>query len=64
MKGDVDGTGVVDSTDYLRLKKVFLGEMPSPKGIYMYSADMDQNGSIDSTDYLQIKKIFLGTYEY
>ncbi len=64
MKGDVDGTGVVDSTDYIRLKKVFLDEMPSPEGIYMYSADMDRNDTIDSTDYLQIKKVFLGTYEY
>lgn len=64
MKGDVDGSGVVDSTDYLRLKMVFWGEMPVPEGIYMYSADMDQNGKIDSTDYLQIKKIFLGTYEF
>ena len=60
----MDGSGVVDSTDYLRLKKVFLGEFPSPEGIYMYSADMDQSGKIDSTDYLQIKKIFLGTYEF
>ena len=63
MKGDVDGSGVVDGTDYLRLKKVFFGEMAAPEGIYMYSADMDQNEKIDSTDYLQIKKVFLGTYD-
>jgi len=63
MKGDVDGSGVVDSTDYLRLKKVFLGDLPTPEGIYMYSADMDQNARIDATDYLQIKKVFLKTYE-
>jgi len=64
MKGDVDGSGNVNSTDYLRLKKIFLGYIAAPEGIYMYSADMDQNEKIDSTDYLQIKKIFLGTYHY
>ncbi len=64
MKGDVDASGVVDSTDYLRLKKVFLGDLPTPEGIYMYSADMDQNEKIDATDYLQIKKVFLGTFEH
>ncbi len=59
--GDVDGSGVVDSTDYLRIKSVFL-KTYSVEGAYHVAADADFNGEINATDYLQIKAHFLGTY--
>jgi hypothetical protein len=59
--GDVNGDGAVDSTDYLKIKKQFLGEN-SISGIFLSSADIDKNGIIDSTDYLKIKCHFLGSF--
>ncbi len=58
--GDVDGSGVVDSTDYVIIKKVFL-KSTSLVGAYFVAADTETDGAITSTDYIQIKKYFLGT---
>ncbi len=57
--GDVDGTGIVDSTDYLKIKSMFIGEIKL-QGAYEASADVDKDGEINSTDYLRIKNYFLG----
>jgi hypothetical protein len=60
--GDLDGNGVIDSTDYLRVKGAFLKQYEltaAEDG----AADVDGNGRVDSTDYLRIKEHFLGTYE-
>jgi hypothetical protein len=56
--GDVDGTGIMDTTDYLRIRSVFLGTY-SLTDVENLAADMDANGIIDSTDYLKIKAKFL-----
>ena len=61
--GDANMDGVVDSTDYLRVKKAFIGEF-NLKGTAYAMADVDYNGIIDSTDYLRIKSAFLGLYEF
>jgi hypothetical protein len=57
--GDVDGNCKIDSTDYLRIKSMFLGTL-NLEGANFLAADMDNNNKIDSTDYLKIKSIFLG----
>jgi hypothetical protein len=57
--GDVDGSGKVDSTDYLLVKKFFL-DMTDLGGVNFMAADTDMSGKIDGTDYLKIKKHFLG----
>ena len=59
--GDVDGSGTIDSTDYLRIKGGFLGTYKL-EGEYLLAADIDQSNSIDTTDYLRVKGAFLGTY--
>ena len=61
VKGDVDGSGAVDSTDYIRVKAMFLGNY-SLKNEYFVAGDADGSGNIDSTDYLRLKGSFLGTY--
>ncbi len=61
IKGDVDGNGVIDSTDYMRIKSVFLGNI-TLSHIYNVAADCDGNGVVDSTDYMRMKAHFLGTY--
>jgi|GEM_PF-6450367 len=57
--GDVDGSGVVNSTDYIIVKKAFIKAVELD-GHYALAADIDENGSIDSTDYLKIKSHFIG----
>ena len=58
--GDVDGSGSIDATDYLSVKKHFLKQI-NVEGVYAIAANTDQKGTIDATDYLKIKNHFLGT---
>ncbi len=59
--GDVDGTGIIDGTDYIRVKSLFL-ETFKMNSIEEAAADVDGTGKIDATDYMKIKSHFLGTY--
>ncbi len=59
--GDVDGTGVIDSTDYLKIKSMFLG-CEALEGVYFDAANVDNDDCISSTDYLRIKSYFLGNH--
>jgi hypothetical protein len=61
LQGDVDGNGVIDTTDYMRVKAAFLGTFKLSEGEFI-AADVDKNGVIDTTDYMRIKAHFLGTY--
>ncbi len=60
--GDVTGDGIIDSTDYLRVKGHFLGTYVL-EGYTFIAGDVNGDGIIDSTDYLRIKGHFLGTYD-
>ena len=60
--GDVDGSGQVDVTDYMRIRSMLLGTFDLA-GAYLQAGDVDRNGKIDTTDYLQVRAYFLGTYE-
>ena len=60
--GDTDGTGIVDLTDYMKVKSVFM-DVSSLEGPYALAADTDGNGNIDSTDYLRIKGYFIGAMD-
>ncbi len=60
--GDIDGNGVIDTTDYLRVKSAFLEAMKLGDA-QTIAADVDGNGTIDGTDYMRIKGHFLGTFE-
>ncbi|MBE6648131.1 MAG: hypothetical protein E7614_01265 [Ruminococcaceae bacterium] len=58
ISGDVNGSGEIDSTDYLQIKSMFLGEL-SLENEFFSAADTDKNGYVNSTDYLKIKKYLL-----
>lgn len=60
--GDVDGSGTVDATDYLKVKMFCIGSA-TLQGSYFVAADADGNGEIEMTDYLRIKGHFLGSFD-
>ena len=62
IKGDIDGDGAVSSTDYLKIKSAFIGNI-SLEGVYFMAADIDENNTIDTTDYMRIKSYFFGEYQ-
>ncbi len=60
--GDVDGSGSVATTDYMRIKSAFIGTFAMSE-VENCAADVDKNGSIDATDYMRIKAHFLGDFD-
>ena len=60
--GDVDGSGIVDSTDYIKIKSMLRGEC-SLSGVYFSASDVWVDGIVDMTDYLRVKSFFLGVYD-
>ncbi len=59
--GDVTGDGIINSTDYIRIKGHFLGTFKLT-GTGLLCGDVTEDGVINSTDYIRIKSHFLGTY--
>ncbi len=59
--GDVDGNGVISSTDLLQVQS-HCNSLSSLTGAYLHAADTDENGVIGSTDCLRIKGNFIGIY--
>ncbi len=61
ISGDVDGNGIVDSTDYLKIKNLF-ATSSTIDGAYFLAADTEPDGEITSTDYIRVKAHFVGDY--
>ena len=61
LSGDVDSSGIIDSTDYLKIKSYFMGKLDFSELMFK-AADIDGSEKIDSSDYLKIKSAFLGKY--
>jgi hypothetical protein len=59
--GDLDGNGIVDTTDYLRLKAAVHGSFML-NDVQTEAADVDETGSLDSQDYQNLKAYFFGTF--
>jgi hypothetical protein len=59
VNGDVDGTGKINSTDYLQVKNSMTGKT-NLQNEYFTAADTDGNGKISATDYLNIKGYLTG----
>ncbi len=63
VKGDTDGSGEIDATDYIRIKSLFLGKLVLEEE-YLLASDTDDTKEIDATDYLRVKGYFLGAFEF
>jgi hypothetical protein len=61
VQGDLDGNGIVDTTDYLRLKAAVHGSFML-NDVQTEAADVDETGSLDSQDYQNLKAYFFGTF--
>jgi hypothetical protein len=59
VKGDVDGSGKINATDYLIIKNAFTGKATLVDE-YFSAADVDNNQKINATDYLGIKDYLTG----
>ncbi len=59
VKGDITGEGVIDTTDYIRIKSNFIGDYILNEACSL-AADVDDSGKVDSTDYIKVKSHFLG----
>ncbi len=57
--GDVNGDGLLTSTDYMQIKKHFSNTIQL-QGAALRAADVTGDGAIRSTDYLKIKRAFNG----
>jgi hypothetical protein len=59
-KGDVNGDGIVKSTDYMRIKNYIMGTS-SLTDAQKVAADVNRDGVVKSTDYMKIKNYIMGT---
>ena len=61
IKGDVDGDGEEQATDYVKIKNYIMERAGSELNlIQSYAADVDDNGEIGATDYVLIKNRIMG----
>ena len=61
LPGDVDGDGLVSTTDYLRIKSYFSVGFDLADA-FLEAADINEDGAVDTTDILRVKSDFLNTY--
>jgi hypothetical protein len=62
VRGDVDGDGLIDSTDYLRIKSEFLGLLTFDEPSYL-AADVDGDGRLTALDAAYILQKSAGIIE-
>jgi hypothetical protein len=60
IKGDTTGDGLINTSDYIQVKKSFLKTYTFDQWAAM-AAEVQENGRIDATDYIRIKLHFLGS---
>ena len=59
LKGDINENGLIDSMDYIYLKRAYFGTFILSKPTV---GDLNDNGVIDSMDYIYLKRMYFGTY--
>ncbi len=62
MLGDVNKDGSINSTDFMQVRRHYLGLYTIPEE-NLALADVNKDGKINSTDFMQIRRHFLGIFE-
>ena len=60
--GDTDGNGIVDTTDYMRIKAAIMDTLALSQA-ETAAADVDLSGSVNTTDYMRVKAYFQGKFD-
>ena len=60
--GDLDGNGIVDTTDYMRVKSALRGAFDIDEA-QRKAADTDENDKINAADHIRLKSYFMGTHD-
>lgn len=63
LRGDVDGSGELDTLDYMILKRSILGTY-TLSADEASRADVNLDGEVSSMDYMMLKRVILGTYSF
>lgn len=61
--GDINGDGIIDARDSLRILKYVVGEYNLDEDIYFYAADVSGDNVVDARDSLRILKYTVGEYQ-
>ncbi len=61
VKGDVNGDGKINSTDFMQVRKAYLS-LYTLDGANEKAADVNGDGTVNSTDFMQIRRHFLKLY--
>ncbi len=61
IKGEVNGDGLINGTDYMQIKSYFLKKIQL-SGVYYTAADCDNSSDVSTTDYMRLKSYFLKQY--
>ncbi len=62
VKGDVNGDGNINSTDFMQVRRAYLGLFDLDEACAK-AADVNGDGKINSTDFMQIRRHYLKLYE-
>ncbi len=62
VKGDVNGDGAINSTDFMQVRRAYL-KLFNLDGANEKAADVNGDKTINSTDFMQIRRHFLDLYE-
>lgn len=60
--GDVNGDGAINSTDFMQVRRHYLGLYTIPED-KIYVADVNSDGKVNSTDFVQIRRHYLGLFD-
>lgn len=63
VRGDINGNGVRETTDYMMLKRSILGTYTLSAG-EQARADVNLDGEVSPLDYMLLKRVILGTYSF